>query len=345
MVEITGTVTKIGKIKDYGHETNWGRSFVSIYKFFMEIQSEEHGTINAMVECKAEQTNFGYRIPKDEPRQRPFLGDIVKISSQRLRKNGATWASVTFNQTIEVIKENPEARKELQEFIEKKKQERKDEFDAKVAEQKRQIEERKQARIAELESQKMDERLPEAVRAEITKTFDLERIISILRDTSWFVMEEGEGGKTCDHDPPCGCGYPGTGMRRPHGALYNLPETSRKSVLSKAIKSGLIIKTDNGYKATDLSIQLLVKLDICPICKELRRPWHATNHYSIPGRYATHSDLGVRYICKHEIQEIYKHQQGSNCGNTYQAYKGIENRLNEILKIAGIVTASVKETK
>lgn len=335
MVEITGTVTKIGRIKDYGHETNFGRDFASNFKFFMEIRSEEHGIVNAMVECKVEETNYGYRIPKDEPRQKPFVGDVVKISTHQLKKNGATWASVTFNQTIEIIKENPEARKERQEFIEQKKKERDAEFQAKVDEKKRLKNERKQARIAEISAQKKYEWLPEPVRNEISTAFDLARITSILRDTTWFTMPKGEGGKMCDHDPPDGCGYPGTGMRRPYGALYNTPESIRKSILSKAVKSGLITETDDGYKATELGIRLLVKFDVCPVCKELRVPYHSTGHYSFPGRCTMHTDHGVRYVCKHEIQEIYKKQQGCNCGTTYQAYKSTEERLKRIIEISG----------
>jgi len=118
MVEIIGTATKIDQIKDYGHETNWGRDFVSNFKFFMEIQSEEHGIVNAMVECKVKGTNYGYRIPEDEPRQRPFVGDVVKFTTHRLQTNGAAWASVTLKQSFEIVKENSKAREELQNFIE-----------------------------------------------------------------------------------------------------------------------------------------------------------------------------------------------------------------------------------
>jgi len=64
---------------------------------------------------------YGYRIPEDEPRQRPFVGDIVKFTTHRLQKNSATWASVTFKQSFEIVKENPKAREELQNFVEQKK--------------------------------------------------------------------------------------------------------------------------------------------------------------------------------------------------------------------------------
>lgn len=335
MVEIIGTVTKIGKIKDYGHETNWGRNFVHIYKFFLEVESKEHGIINAMVECTAEETNFGLRIPKGESRQRPFMGDVIKFTTHRLQKNGATWASVTFNQSFEVIKENPKAREELQNFIAQKKQEREQEFQNKVEETKRLNKERKDARLAELEQQRNDERLPELVRKEITQTFDIDKIINILRDTVWFVVPEGEGGKRAIYSLSgvmLEDGYPGSGMRRPGGPLHSLPASVRKSVLSKAIKSGLILETEKGYKATEMGIRLLVKLDTCPVCHELREPHRGTSHYTIPGRFSQSHDQGVRYHCKHEIQEQYKHQQGCNSGTTYSDCKNIDVKRKRIME-------------
>ena len=70
-------------------------------------------------------------------------------------------------------------------------------------------------------------------------------------------------------------------------------------------------------------------------------PYHATGHYSIPGRYAQHYELGIRYICKHGIQETYKNQQGSNIGTTYQPFKNIDKKIDEINKIAGDNTSPV----
>ena len=245
IMELIGKVVKLGKIKDYGHETNFGKDWSSDFKFFIQIETDK-GTVNVMVQCKAEQTDYGYRIPKDEKRQKPFVGETVKLTTRSLRpgSDGASWASATWNQSFEITEENKEAREERLKFIEQKKQERKDEFQAKIDERKKQNEERKQARLAELESQKKDERLPESVRNEISKTFDLEKIIRILRDTVWFTMEEGEGGKRAVYSLSGAIleeGYPGSGMQRPNGPLHDLPASVRKSVLSKAVKSGLII--------------------------------------------------------------------------------------------------------
>lgn len=98
------------------------------------------------------------------------------------------------------------------------------------------------------------------------------------------------------------------------GLLHSIPASVCKSILSKAVKSGLIAETEDGFKATELGIGLLMNLDSCPTCRELRLPYHTTSHYVIPGRSAQHYELGIRYICKHGIQEAYRNQQGSNIG-------------------------------
>jgi len=77
-------------------------------------------------------------------------------------------------------------------------------------------------------------------------------------------MKEGEGGKHAIYSLSgviLEDGYPGTGMRRPSGPLNGLPESIRKSILSKAVKSGLIAETEDGFKATELGIGLLMNLD------------------------------------------------------------------------------------
>jgi hypothetical protein len=153
-------------------------------------------------------------------------------------------------------------------------------------------------------------------------------------------MPEGDGGHRCEHDGPtaCGCEHPGTGMRRPQGSLYNTPASQRTSILSKAIKSGLIEETEHGYKATKTGILLLRQLDICPICNSLREPYSATTHYTTAMGYSRTYDSGIRYICKHEIQEIYKNQSGCNFQTSYQPFKHTNKRTAEINKIAGITT-------
>lgn len=321
-VELIGKVLKIGKIKDYGFESNWGKKWTEVPRFFMQIQTDAE-VVNVMVDCKAEQTQYGYRIPKEEPRQRPFIGDTVKITTQRLRqgKDGISWASVTWNQTIEVVKENPEARAELQAFIEKKKQEREDAFKAKVAESKQKRVEAKLARKAELEQQKNDERLPETLRNEITESFDIIRIKMLLRDTKWFApIEEGEGGKRAVYSLSGAIeaeGYAGNGMRRPSGALYNLPQSVRASVLSKAIRAGIIAEKDGRYSATELGKELLIKLDSCTKCNQQRKPYHTTSHYTMPGSWSSSRDVGITFHCDCEIKEQYDSQRSCNAGVSF----------------------------
>ena len=323
-MELKGKVLKIGRIKDYGHETNWGRDRVEITKFFMSVETDQ-GIINAMVECNAHDTEYGLRISKEEPRQRPFIGDVVRFTTQRLRANGdgSQWASVTFNQEFEVIEQNMDARKEREEFIAAKKQERLDEFNRKKEEQKQARKQAKDTRQKELDALRADSRLPASVQAEISSTFDLERITALLRDTTWFTMPEGEGGHRCPHMNPvaCGCQHPGTGMRRPGGCLYNLPATSRESVLQKGLKSGLITKDDKDeYHATQLGIKLLVSLDTCPVCNQLRQPYEGVTH--VYNGYATYDyNQGVRYHCKHEVDEIIRSQGGRNIGESLRLMK------------------------
>lgn len=328
-MELKGKVLKIGRIKDYGHDTNFGRTWVTVTKFFMSVETDQ-GIINVMVECNAHDTEYGLRIPKEEPRQRPFIGDVVRFTTQRLRKNGddSQWASVTFNQEFEVLEENLDARKEREEFIAAKKQERLEEFNRKKEEQKQARKQAKDARQKELDALRADSRLPATVQAEISSTFDLERIIALLRDTTWFTMPEGEGGHRCPHMNPvaCGCQHPGTGMRRPGGCLYNLPATSRESVLQKGLKSGLITKDDKDeYHATQMGIKLLVTLDTCPVCLKLRQPYESATH--VHNGYSSYTYAhGVRYHCSHEVDEIMQAQQARNIGESFRLMKKDKRR-------------------
>jgi len=225
---------------------------------------------------------------------------------------------VTWNQTLEIVKENQEARAELEAFKQQKRQEREAEFQKQIAERKQETADAKAERIKELKQQKEDSRLPEDLRKEITQTFDLKRIISLLRDTSWFgPIGEGEGGMQAIYNLSGAMekeGYPGTGMRRPNGALYNMPKSVRTSVINKGTKAGIIEEKNGGYSATELGKKLLVELDSCPECKEQRKPYHTASHYSMPGRWSSSANIGIYFHCECEIKKIYASQQGSNMG-------------------------------
>jgi len=122
---IIGRITKVGKVKDYGHSWNFGRTWQPCYKFFIEVDSNK-GKVLAMVECEAKHTDWGLKIPEEADRQKPFVGDVVRFTTHRLRdtdkpEDRAKWASVTFNQSFEIIEKDEQARKERDEWIEEQK--------------------------------------------------------------------------------------------------------------------------------------------------------------------------------------------------------------------------------
>lgn len=326
-VEITGTVEIVGKVKDYGHETNFGRTWESIPKFFMKLKSDEHGKILAMVECEAEETNWGLRIPKDARRFRPLIGDTVEITTHRLKENGNNdkWASVTFNQTYKITKVNKKARKEREAWIAEKKLENENKYKKEQEAFKQKIIDDKLEELGHLETQKHDYRLPEPVQDEMTKTFNTEMVINVLRDTTWFKpMQEGEGGKQCYHIPPCGCGYPGTGMRRPGGCLHGLPENMRKNILEKALSNGLIEVVDNDhYRTTELGLSILFKLDRCTECGGFKELYKVESYYTYNVSGTTLKSAGWVWKCNHEYTEITDRPQcgSSNTGTFYKKGK------------------------
>lgn len=335
-VTLIGKVLKISKVKDYGSPSNFGNEWNHDFKFYMQIKSKEHGIVNAMVQVKAEQTMYGYKILEKEHRQKPLIGDTVKITTHRLKENGNSekWASVTWKQSFDIIKESKKARKELNKWIEQKKEEREQAFKDKEAEGKQKALDYKLEVLGQLETLKHDERLPKAVRDQISSAFNFDTILSLLRDTVWFVTPEGEGGETCPHYPPCGCGHPGTGLRRPGGALYSHPVSVRTSILKKAMKSGLIIETEDGYKATELGVKTLYAIDQCPDCGELRMPFDVTAIYTNPAsRYTQRTDVGIRYYCKHEIRNIEESNRGSNCGTIIRKLKSTEKKTERLMEI------------
>lgn len=337
-MEITGTVTKIGRVKDYGHDTNFGKDWVRVTKFFMEINSPEQGVINAMVECDAEETEYGFRIPKDSARQKPFIGDTVKISTHRVRENGARWASVTNNQVYEIIQQNEKARQERDDWVQKQKEQRETEFQRQNAQKAQERLQNELEALGVLETEMNDERLPEAVLERMNKTFNWNVIFGLLEHTVWFPgIQEGEGGKICYHNPPCGCGYPGTGLRRPGAPLYNKPATVRTSILTKAMESGIIEKHGNGYRATKLGVKTLAKIDTCQECGEMRRPVSTYSHYSMNygngHGWSSTKHLGALWYCTCEIKKALEANRGCNAGTTFKEYKNTQKNIEQINKI------------
>ena len=77
------------------------------------------------------------------------------------------------------------------------------------------------------------------------------------------MKKRGEGGKQAVYGLSgviLEDGYPGTGMPPTRvGPLHSIPASVRKSILSKSMKSGLVIETKEGYNATELGGQITGK--------------------------------------------------------------------------------------
>lgn len=150
-------------------------------------------------------------------------------------------------------------------------------------------------------------KLPDDVANRHSKTFDLRGITAILRDTYYLgPIKVGKGGYHGVH----GDGKPGTGLRRPSGALYNKPENIRVSILNKAEETGLIkcLNPDADeasgdlvgrygsrvYAATDRGADLLRELVRCEDHDEDPEPFIETSHYQAGTRHETSSRLVLR---------------------------------------------------
>jgi len=330
---IVGKVLRFGKVKDYGRSVNFGKDWEERPRFFLEVESEEHDTVLAMVDCKAENNGYGLRIPTDADRQRPLVGDIVEFTTHKLRDG--KWASVTWNQKYDIIKESEQARAERDEWIAQQKQKREEDFQAKIEDQKHQKEEAEKHLLEEIEFERNDEQLPPEVREHISKTFRFDTIRSLLRYTFWFgPIREGEGGRRAEYDLVTGQqlsdGYPGTGMRRSGGPLYGHPAKIRQSIIEKAVVSGLIYQTnplerersERLYAATQKGERLLAKLDTCEETGDLREPYKVIGHYSTQ-HTSFHYDCGYTFMTAKEEHEKTYNSFGvrSNTGTSYDEIK------------------------
>ena len=354
MVEISGEVIQVGKIKEYSYGGSWGDHGI-VLKFFMKVKSEEHGEVLSMVEVDADNNGYGYKIPESADRQKPFVGDMVKFTTRSLKPNGNNdkWASVTFNQSFEITKINEKARKERDEWVAKKKAER-EALKQENIDRNKQIElDNDLMHLGHLETQRHDDRMPLAVQEAVNGTFDFECIRSLLRDTTWFILSEGEGGRTAKRDAMGQImeeGYPGTGLRRPGACLYGKNQATRKSILDKGIASGIILKTDKDtFKATKLGIETLKKIDSCPHCGSLRQPWSVYSHYSMNyGNGHGWSDtrhVGIQYHCVCEIKEIQRGNRASNCWTSYKTFKKINDKQRRINDTVGYELVEIGEVK
>jgi len=87
-VVVEGLVTKVGRIKCYNPGDFYSPPYIA---FYLQVDSEEHGLVNAMVEVTRDE-----EFPK-----RPFSGDTVRITAQKIKEDN--WMSVTLNRKCEVL--------------------------------------------------------------------------------------------------------------------------------------------------------------------------------------------------------------------------------------------------
>lgn len=114
--------------------------------------------------------------------------------------------------------------------------------------------------------------IPGDVAALMSKTFDRRRLIRLLRDTHFFgPIHVGSGGW---RGAIAGAGQPGTGLRRPSGALHSCPRSWRFSILKKALMTGLVgeLGESGRFATTERGAALLDHLARCPVCGSSMEP-------------------------------------------------------------------------
>ncbi|MFW6130554.1 MAG: hypothetical protein ACOC56_05155 [Atribacterota bacterium] len=82
MVAIIGKVTKCGKVKQYTNKKTGEQT----PKFFLELDTKEHGLVKVMVTTSLDKASQNYR-------ERPFAGDIVRVESWGINNKG--WMNIT----------------------------------------------------------------------------------------------------------------------------------------------------------------------------------------------------------------------------------------------------------
>lgn len=90
MITVVGKVTKCGKVKQYTSKKTGEQT----PKFFLELDTKEHGLVKVMVTTSLDKTSQKYR-------ERPFAGDIVRVESWGINKQG--WINVNINGFYEIL--------------------------------------------------------------------------------------------------------------------------------------------------------------------------------------------------------------------------------------------------
>lgn len=262
---IEGEVVKAGRPKPYDN------GFDSQLKKFIEVEADDGQRYKTMVHLEDEDDRPAWNYEG--------VGDRVRYTVQRFKDeddDGAIWTTgCTKKRDFERLTTAGEDH--YNEVKEKERKEREEERKRKEEERKKKREREKKRKEKErqerLENERNDPRLTDAIRERISKTFDLKRIRALLEDIAMNPgIKEGTGGKK---KMSKGDDYKvGTGLRHPTHALYDMPENWRQSILDKAMESGLIVKEeDGGYSITIHGARILVKIDRCPECGAMRKPF------------------------------------------------------------------------
>ncbi|MFC6771264.1 hypothetical protein ACFQDD_06995 [Halorubrum pallidum] len=114
-------------------------------------------------------------------------------------------------------------------------------------------------------------RLPAAVVDELTKqAFSPGAVRRLLRDCYYLgPISIGTGGWHGAY----GNGQPGTGLRRPSGALYDFPRSWRYAAIVRGLRTGLITHVGNSrFATTELGAAVLDQIDRCPEHGTRREP-------------------------------------------------------------------------
>lgn len=131
---------------------------------------------------------------------------------------------------------------------------------------------------AATDAETIREGLPADVRERLTDAaFAPGAVRELLRDCYYMgPISVGSGGWHGAY----GNGQPGTGLRRPNGALYNFPRSWRASALRRALETGLVTHAGDGrFVTTERGAAVLRRVDRCPEHAIQREPAVQTTRY------------------------------------------------------------------
>lgn len=344
-ITIEGKVTGVGQIKAYG-DNYYGVT----YKFFMAVLDDAGVEHKCMVQVeRIDAPEFrddeDRMVAKSETREtkerrRPFRGDRVKYTT---RSNSNGWESATLKQTYEITDHAGydewkvwKAEQERLAAIEEAKRVEAERIEAENREKERVAAEA--ARIAHIAAKLdacSDKALVSTVKliVEGNKSLSYDRLVRVLEDIYWLgPLPVGIGGKRADIDyysgTSYGDAYPGTGMRRPDGCMYETPKTIRSKILGLIEGAELITKVVVGeatsdepadagdeYDITENGRNVLRYLDTCDECHTMKRAYGMTSSYSRDGRTGWMETNYARFMCECEKAKFEESTKGQEMCN------------------------------